>query len=395
MRYFGGIMIRSSLLAGVVAVATWSAAAHAEDDLFARIEVMAQSGEDWAQYMLGKTYLNGADFAGTPSRHVAQDLEQAELWLNRAAGQGNVAAEVSLAKAYDEGPLKKDADKAITWYEKVAEDAEDTDERDANARLCQLVMDKPVHDPETAEPYCAFMAAHGKPEGYFGVAKAYETGDGVDANPLKALDIYRELAGTYGYRPAMEKLAFGYRDGGALAARDDAQALTWFLRLAEVAPETYLIEVAHRLEKGVGAPAQPVDAGRYYLAAAKAGNAEAKTWLVKHPAVTAAWVERSTIKDMKGALNVTDVNADGKNSYDYYPVHAKDNEIEGSATVNCRVSAKGVLDRCLVVAESPDGEGFGAATLQVMRQYVWVKPDSVARMSGKLVRIVYKWKLDK
>jgi TonB family protein len=391
-------MIRKSLLAGAVAVAMWTSAAQAEDDLFSRMMVMAQSGDSWAQYMIGKAYLNGADFAGTPPRHVAQDLEQAELWLTRAAGQEEYNAAVALARAYDEGPLPRDVNKAIRWYKDVTEYTDDSDDNDmhlANGRLCTLVMGATVHDPEAAEPYCAYMARHGKPEGYFGVGKAYEAGDGVEASSLKALDIYRELADTYGYRPAIERLAFSYRDGGRLTGRDDAEALHWILRLAEVAPETYLIEVARRLEKGVGAPAHPEDAGRYYLAAAKAGNAEAGAWLAKHPSVTAAEVERIAVKDMKGGLNVTDVDADGKNSYDYYPAHAKDNEIEGSATVNCRVTAKGKLERCLVVAEGPDGEGFGAATLLVMRRYVWVKPEAVARLSGKLVRIVYKWQLDK
>jgi len=395
-------MIRSSVVLGVavVAMSAGASAAVAQDDLFSRLTVMAQSGDSWAQVMLGKAYLNGADVPGTPPRHVPQDLEQAELWLNRAADQDEYDAALTLARAYDEGPLPRDVKKAIRWYREVTEytadgGSYDGDTRRAKERLCVLTMEAPVRDPEAAEPFCAFAALHGKPDGYFAVARAYETGDGVEANSLKALDIYRDLADTYAYRPAIERLAFSYRDGGGLTGRDDAEALRWFLRLAEVAPETYLVEVARRLEKGVGAKADPADAGRYYLAAAKAGNAEARAWLETHPSVTAARVERTVVKDMKGGLNVTDLDAHGKNSYDYYPAHARANEIEGRATVNCRVTAKGKLERCLVVAESPEGEGFGAATLMVMRRFVWIKPEAVSRLSGKLVAIVYKWQFDK
>jgi TPR repeat protein len=387
-------MIRSRLLAGAVAAAAvYAGAAHAGDDLFSRLEVQAQSGDSLAQYMLGKTYLNGADFAGTPPRHVVPDLEQAELWLGRAADQGFLEAEVVLAEAYDKGPFPRDVRKAIKWYARVAGDAgdSDADKVDANSHLCALVMEKPVRDPDTAEAYCAYSAAHGKPEGYFEIAKAFETGDG--ANPLKALGIYRELGDMYGYQPALEKLAVTYDKGGALAGRSEEEALRWYMRLSEAAPETYLIEVAHRLEKGAGAPIQPVDAGRYYLAAAKAGNAEAGVWLIKHPAVTAAWVDLNIAKHAKDGISFAETDAGGRKTSDFYPERAQANEIEGSVTIDCRVSPDGALDRCLPKAETPEGEGFAKATVKVARGFISIRPEWVKTLAGKLVRVTYKWQL--
>lgn len=387
-------MIRSSILTGVVLTAMCAGTAHAEDDLFSRMLVMAQSGDSWAQFMVGKAYLNGADFAGAPPRHVAQDLEQAELWLNRAASQGDVQAEAALATAYNEGPFPRDVGKAIQWYTEIAEGLDDNDANavDADVHLCGLVMEKPLHDPEKAEPYCGVAAAHGKPEGYFNVAMAYEVGDGTTANGLKALTIYRELAG-HDYEPALERLAAAYSQGTPLAARNDQEAFRWYLRLSEVAPETWLIEVAHRLEKGVGAPAQAVDAGRYYLAAARTGNADARAWLAKHPAVTMEWVDKTVTRNTGGGLLIAETDAAGKKGYNFYPDHAMANGINGSVTVDCRVSPDGALGRCLTKVEAPEGEGFGAATIKVVPRFISIKPEAVTRLSGKLVRVTYKWQL--
>jgi len=387
-------MIRPGLLAGAVAAAAVCAgAAHAGDDLFSRLQATAQSGDSLAQYMLGKTYLNGADFAGTPPRHVAQDLQQAELWLGRAADQGFVEAGITLAEAYDKGPFPRDVNKAVKWYARVAGDADDEDKVDANVHLCGLVMEKPVRDPDTAEAYCAYSAAHGKPEGYFEVARAFETGDGAGANPVKALEIYRKLGNAYDYRPAMEKLAAAYDRGGGLAARNDEEALRWYMRLSEVAPESYLAEVARRLEKGIGTPVQSADAGRYYLAAARAGNAEAGAWLAKHPAITPAWVDLNIARNTRDGISVAETDAEGRKTNDFYPEHAQDEEIEGSVTIDCRVGPDGALDRCLPKVEAPEGEGFGKATIKVARRFMSIRPESVKQLAGKLVRVTYKWQL--
>jgi len=52
-----------------------------------------------------------------------------------------------------------------------------------------------------------------------------------------------------------------------------------------------------------------------------------------------------------------------------YPVDALRSGREGKATVVCYVSAEGLLDRCRIVSESPDGQGFGPAALLATRYF--------------------------
>jgi TonB family protein len=56
-----------------------------------------------------------------------------------------------------------------------------------------------------------------------------------------------------------------------------------------------------------------------------------------------------------------------------YPVRALDDQISGGAVLDCLVSKQGALTRCAVVGERPDGYGFGAAALDVAKDYV-LKP---------------------
>lgn len=51
----------------------------------------------------------------------------------------------------------------------------------------------------------------------------------------------------------------------------------------------------------------------------------------------------------------------------YYPESAQRRGVSGGATLNCAVTAKGGVQACMVVVESPAGEGFGNAALKLAR----------------------------
>jgi periplasmic protein TonB len=61
-----------------------------------------------------------------------------------------------------------------------------------------------------------------------------------------------------------------------------------------------------------------------------------------------------------------------------YPPDALARGVSGSATVQCEVTASGVLDHCLVQEESPAGYGFGDAAIQVAFAH-HVRPDAEGR----------------
>lgn len=53
----------------------------------------------------------------------------------------------------------------------------------------------------------------------------------------------------------------------------------------------------------------------------------------------------------------------------YYPDRAQRLEMEGRATIRCTVTAKGLLQSCVVVSESPADAGFGDAALKLSRLF--------------------------
>src|SRR3569833_2582077 len=46
---------------------------------------------------------------------------------------------------------------------------------------------------------------------------------------------------------------------------------------------------------------------------------------------------------------------------DWMPDKARENHVEGSASMDCDVTPKGTLDKCVVTQEQPEGYGFGKA----------------------------------
>jgi protein TonB len=53
----------------------------------------------------------------------------------------------------------------------------------------------------------------------------------------------------------------------------------------------------------------------------------------------------------------------------YYPDRAARLGVEGRALINCRVSAQGRLEACVVAHESPADQDFGQAAMQMSRHF--------------------------
>ncbi|ATG91281.1 tetratricopeptide repeat protein [Methylomonas koyamae] len=78
------------------------------------IKQAAEQGNALAQAKLASRFLLGRD--GEP-----KDEQQAAHWMEKAANQGLVDAQVALAAMYDRGlGVTSDRDKATQWYEKAA-----------------------------------------------------------------------------------------------------------------------------------------------------------------------------------------------------------------------------------------------------------------------------------
>lgn len=78
----------------------------------------------------------------------------------------------------------------------------------------------------------------------------------------------------------------------------------------------------------------------------------------------------------------------------YYPARAREQEIEGYAVIECRVSEAATLENCAVVVEAPVGHGFGEATIRASRQIQLRAATTRGRpVAGATVRIPIRWSL--
>ncbi len=88
------------------------------------------------------------------------------------------------------------------------------------------------------------------------------------------------------------------------------------------------------------------------------------------------WVRKPTGEDLAGVFPVEAVKA-GK---------------DGRAVINCRVTTDGFLDRCKVLAESPEGLGFGKAALALAPQFLMSPKIRAGQRVASDVTVPITWK---
>ena len=152
-------------------------------DLF---KYKAEEGNAEAQWMLGKCYYSGDG--------VEQNKKMALYWLEEAAGQGNVDAQLFLASLYMTGEkdIEQDETKGICWLKEAASQG--------NVKAQQII------------------------------AECYDEGKGVAKDMKEAAIWYRKVA-EQGDEYAQLQLGFRYSMG--LGVQPDMQtAMDWFAKAA-------------------------------------------------------------------------------------------------------------------------------------------------------------------
>ncbi len=72
---------------------------------------LAEQGDELSQINIGEMYAKGLG--------VTRDIPEAIKWFNKAAAQGNVAAEFNLGEIYGHG-VQTDHEQSVKWYRKAA-----------------------------------------------------------------------------------------------------------------------------------------------------------------------------------------------------------------------------------------------------------------------------------
>lgn len=76
-----------------------------------------------------------------------------------------------------------------------------------------------------------------------------------------------------------------------------------------------------------------------------------------------------------------------------YPAEASKANLAGSGVIECTVDTGGELKDCVIVGETPPGQGFGPAALSIADRFVLpTKAPSGATTVGRTVRVPIRWR---
>jgi len=117
-------------------------------------------------------------------------------------------------------------------------------------------------------------AEKGQAVAQYRLGTLYERGQGVTADPAKAMHWY-ELSANQDNRKAMHNLAVAYASGPP-GKRNMTEAARWFAKAAALGLSDSQFNLAVLYERGDGVPQSLVDAYKWYSIAAAAGDAESK-----------------------------------------------------------------------------------------------------------------------
>jgi len=189
-----------------------------DDNALKALEERATAGDADAQCGLGKQY----EFAlGVP-----EDNQQAALWLQKSAEQGDVAAQVELGVVFDK---MQDYAQALIWYRKAAEQGNARAE--FNLGLAYQNGEAVPKDMAQAIVLYRKAADHGDDFALLNLAVIYEHGIGIPHDYSQAANLYRKVA-ERGLAEAQYGLGFLYLNGTGVP-KDDLQATSWMLKAAE------------------------------------------------------------------------------------------------------------------------------------------------------------------
>jgi TPR repeat protein len=178
----------------------------------------AARGYPIAENLLGVMYQN------------ARQLDQAAVWIRKAADHGYLPAQAVLASFYLNGwGVQQDAKQALEWYRKAA---------DKGYPLAQVTLAALYHggtgvaqDDAMALQWARKASDQNYAPAQSMVAGMYHNGWGVKKDDKAALALYLKAA-EQGYQPAQAQLGLTYHNGWGVPV-DDKKAAEWLQQAAD------------------------------------------------------------------------------------------------------------------------------------------------------------------
>jgi uncharacterized protein len=135
----------------------------------------------------------------------------------------------------------------------------------------RLFPESPDYDAETAAIWLQKAVAVGSPEAEFELARLYENGIGVPADPVRALELYQSSA-AQDFPDAVNELGFFTFTGSLGVPLDQTRALELFRQAADLDQPEAMFNVAGFIDDGHIADAGPADAAAYLYRALRLGS---------------------------------------------------------------------------------------------------------------------------
>ena len=204
-------------------------------------------------------------------QNFVPNFARAFLWMSDAASRGDILAQTNLAAVYLGGPWTQPNSSLHIHWLKQAADQGDIASLERLALYCTIGLLLPK-DHEQAFRYREAAAKAGSADSQFVVGQRYEDGDGVQADPAKAVPWYR-LAAKQDHVDAIVRLENLLRAGAPGVEPDAIESLQWARRGAELGNAEALADEAGMLRDGRGAPRDLAAAAKLYEQSAQKGYA--------------------------------------------------------------------------------------------------------------------------
>ncbi|WP_264214513.1 caspase family protein [Leisingera thetidis] len=137
-------------------------------------------------------------------------------------------------------------------------------------------------DPKAAVDFLQRAAEAGSPEAQFELAKLFERGTGVEADPAKALELY-QAAAAQDFADAINDLGFLHYQGGLGLPANPKKALSFFERAADLRHPQAQFNFAALIDDGLIPSKGPEDSAHYLYAALRSGSSDVLNLLSERP----------------------------------------------------------------------------------------------------------------